>query len=69
MRYAIVIDGKVDNIIEWDGKSEYKPDTGELFKLNDVPASEGQEEKISPVGIGWTLQDGKFIAPPSKASE
>jgi len=55
MKYAIVIDGKVDNIVEWDGKTDYKPE-GELVKLKDDQV----------VSIGWAYKDKKFVDPAPK---
>ncbi|HGK7507589.1 TPA: hypothetical protein ACJ569_003549 [Kluyvera cryocrescens] len=52
--YAIVTDGKVVNTIEWDGTSEYKPETGELVVI---------PEEVS-TGVGWTYDGGDFIPPP-----
>lgn len=53
MKYAIIKDGKVTNIIEYDGKSKYKAD-GDLVK---VPAD-------STASTGWEYKNDKFIEPP-----
>lgn len=59
MRYAIVIDGKVDNVVEWDGITQYEPEPGELVKLHDQ----------ARVAAGWTYADGKFTEPESTQPE
>jgi hypothetical protein len=46
--YALVRDGKVVNVVVWDGESDYQPD-GELVLLD------------GPGGIGWDYQDGTFV--------
>lgn len=55
MRYAIVVKGKVTNVVEYDGKSRYKPDEGKLVKVDTLP-----------VGIDWTYEGGKFVEPVQK---
>lgn len=49
--YAVVEDGKVTNIVVWDGKSEWAPDNGDV-----MPAPDG-------IGIGWLYADDVFAAP------
>ena len=49
--YAIVKDGKVINVVLWDGQSNYNPD-GELVKISGL--------KPEP-GINWDYVDGQFI--------
>jgi hypothetical protein len=51
MRYAIVQDTLVVNVILWDGVTLY-PNDG-LIEL----------EEGSPVGIGWNLDNGEWVAP------
>jgi hypothetical protein len=46
--YALVRDGKVVNVIVWDGIEPYETD-GQLVLLN------------GPGGIGWDYQDGTFV--------
>jgi hypothetical protein len=49
--YAIIQGGKITNVVEWDGKSEYNPG-GDLIKITG----------LSPEpGIGWDYVDGKFV--------
>lgn len=55
MRYAIVHNEKVINLIEWDGKSKYKPTKGELVKVGDV----------NGVSVGWIYKNDKFKEPAS----
>lgn len=57
MRYALIKESKVVNIVEWDGETEYQPD-GDLV-LVPPPAEDG-----STVAIGWRYADGAFAAPP-----
>ena len=40
MRYAIITDGTVENVIEWDGQTDYTT-SGDLIQLND-------EQTVSP---------------------
>lgn len=49
--YAVVEDGKVTNIVVWDGKSEWAPYNGDV-----IPAPDG-------IGIGWLYADGSFTTP------
>jgi hypothetical protein len=46
--YALVRNGKVVNVVVWDGESDYQPD-GELVPLD------------GPGGIGWDYVDGTFV--------
>ena len=50
-RYAIVSDGKVSNVVMWDGESELQLSTGETAVASDV------------ADIGWEYRDGEFITP------
>lgn len=52
MRYAIVKNGEVINIIEWDGLAEYLP--AENCDVYDV---------VPEVSIGWTFVNEEFVAP------
>lgn len=53
MRYAIVSDGIVADVVEWDGATPWTPPDGTtLQQLGD-----------SPAGSGWTF-DGSAFAPP-----
>lgn len=52
MIYAIVENGLVIDLAEWDGETDWKPDTGEAVKSD------------SPVGIGWNY-GGDTFSPPS----
>jgi hypothetical protein len=56
-RYAIVEDGVVTNIVEWDGNEEKwsPPDGADLFEASDA------------VGPGWRLSSGE-LAPPAQES-
>lgn len=52
-RYAMIKDGKVFNIAEWDGETEWNPDC-DLVECPDEYTG----------GIGWAWNGKKFIAPP-----
>ena len=54
MRYAMIRDGRVESVIEWDGVTEWTP--GDDYDVIDCPAS---------VGPGWTHDDDGFHAPPA----
>lgn len=57
MRYALVVNGVVENVVEWDG-------VGDLF-------SESIPVEVSPgvsVGIGWSYDGASFVAPPDAHS-
>ena len=49
--YAIVENGSVTNIVEWDGEAEWSPDAGEAVLVD------------GSVGIGWSYSDSTFTAP------
>lgn len=51
-KYAVILDGIVINIADWDGEQEWSPNEGVA-----VPAPDNVE-------IGWAYVDGEFIAPP-----
>lgn len=56
MKYAIVDkDNVVENIVEYDGKTAYKP-KGTLVKI----------KKDQIVDIGWLHKDGEFTEPKKK---
>ena len=59
-RYALVKDGKVLNMISWDGETEI--DFGEGVVAVEMP--EGQI-----VNIGYSYEDGEFTAPPLTPEE
>ncbi len=53
MKYAVILDGQVVNVVLWDGEAEWSP--GEEYSVIDC----GEE-----VGIGWTWNtDDGFIEP------
>ncbi len=55
MRYAIVLDGLVDNVVIWDGQGEVPGPVGSIaVLLTDEPC-----------GPGWTY-DGTTFAEPSE---
>jgi hypothetical protein len=49
-KYALVQEGKVINIVIWDGESEFNPE-GDLVELPEV----------SSVEIDWDYIDGEFV--------
>lgn len=50
--YAVVENGLVINVVVWDGKSEWNPESGEA-----VPCQ-------PQVGIGWLYASSQFSQPP-----
>lgn len=52
MKYALVENNVVTNIVLWDGVSPFETD-GELIPLDDDP----------PLGIGWHREGSEWIAP------
>lgn len=59
MKYAIVIDGKVDNLIELEPKSDFTPQEGELVKI----------KANQQVSMGWLYKNGKFTDPDPQEPE
>lgn len=60
MRYAHVLNNVVVNVSLWDGKTGWTPGDGsELHHLDDD----------SPVGPGWQLVDGDWVAPEPEVDE
>lgn len=57
-RYAQIIDDEIVNVILWDGEGALGLE-GELLKLADR----------APLGIGWTLVEGQWVAPPEPEEE
>lgn len=53
--YAVVENDVVTNLVIWDGKSKWKPDTGTAVLVN------------GSCGIGWRYDGKTFIAPVSKS--
>lgn len=52
-RYVLVDgEGRVENVVLWDGQSEWTP-----------PPGMSAAEAPSGVGIGWRLEDGEWLAP------
>lgn len=51
MRWAVVQDGTVVNVIEWDGIKPYQAAHGTTLVQHDE------------VGIGWTYENGELVAP------
>jgi len=52
MRYAVINNGTVDNVIEWDGQTEWTAPEGSTVL-------EAPEE----VGVGYTYDGTTFTAP------
>lgn len=64
MRYAVVRDDVVENIVEWDGvlADEQHPDAWMPPEGTDViPLPEG-------VGIGWRRQGAEWVQPDGEAT-
>ena len=58
--YAVVSDGKVVNVIVWDGVQPYDPGEGVTL----VPLTFEEDEagvRRYTGGIGWTYRDGEFV--------
>jgi hypothetical protein len=55
MRYAIIKDSIVTNVIIWDGVASWAPEDGESAKLLDAD---------SRVGPGWIYDGQTYIEPP-----
>lgn len=47
-RYAVVVAGKVVNVVVWDGVAPWQPAEGEVVPLT------------GSAGIGWDYTDGVF---------
>lgn len=58
-KWAVIDNGKVVNIILWDGESNWKPQEHQTVK--EIPASDDGNQVA---GIGWEYSGGIFIAPP-----
>lgn len=52
MRYAVVVDGIVTNVVLWDGESTWQPE-GEVVAIPED----------SPVGPDWTYDGSGFQRP------
>lgn len=52
-RYAMIRGGVVENVVLWDGETDWNP--GADWTVTDCP---------SEVGPGWTYEGGEFIPPP-----
>ena len=58
--YAVVADGKVVNVIVWDGVQPYDP--GEGVTLVPLPFEEDEDGvRRYTGGIEWDYIDGKFV--------
>lgn len=57
MKYAIIKDGTVINVILWDGQTDVGI-TDQLVELGDNRA-----------GVGWTYDGTTFTAPPEEEIE
>jgi hypothetical protein len=56
-RYAVIANGVVENVIVWDGQSEY-PGSDSLINLESIPW----------VGPGYTYDGTTFTPPPTHFS-
>lgn len=54
MRYALIRNGFVENVVEWDGAGDLFSDY-ECVNVDDVIC-----------GPGWTYSGGEFVAPPDE---
>lgn len=55
MKYAVIENGRVANVVLWDGGPEWQPEDGQTL----LPLAPDQV-----VGIGWTVSNGVVQAPP-----
>jgi len=55
MRYAVIRDGMVQNVVLWDGQEPWNP--GDEYTVIDCPPE---------VGVGWSHDDHGFQAPPPR---
>ena len=55
MRYALVKDGVVRNVVNWDGVAEWAPPVG--YECLECPSN---------VGPRWTYSNGEFSPPASE---
>jgi len=51
-RWACVKDGKVENVVIWDGAQEWPP--ADEYTMVELPDD-------SPVGPDWDYKKGKFV--------
>ncbi|MCU4119286.1 hypothetical protein [Variovorax sp. N23] len=58
IRWAVIKDGIVVNVILWDGADASFADQLEGAALQELPDD-------SPVGPGWTYVEGEFVSPPA----
>lgn len=58
-RYALIENDEVQNIVLWDGESQFTPTEGKMVKL---PES-------LPVDIGWSYVKNKFKKPKSEGTQ
>ena len=49
--YAVVVDGKVVNVVVWSGTTNWAPDEGEAVQIPEGVTA----------GIGWDYVDGEFV--------
>jgi hypothetical protein len=49
--YAVVVDGKVVNVVAWTGDNDWTPDQGEAVLIPDGVTA----------GIDWDYVDGEFV--------
>lgn len=56
MKYAVIRNGTVENLVVWDGETDWTaPEGTEVVALDDRPA-----------GPGWTYDGTSFTAPPEE---
>ncbi len=55
-RYAVVIDGLVDNVVLWDGQSAWQPPQGSVVACPD---------EVAP---GWQYDPTSGFSPPAAAA-
>ena len=59
MKHAIIRNGTVENVVLWDGETEWTPPEGtELVALDGRPA-----------GPGWSFDGTTFTPPPAEQVE
>ena len=62
-KMAHIVDGKVVNVSNWDGQSEWNP----IEEVVEIPVVEiidevtGESLQYPAAGIGWDYVDGVFV--------
>lgn len=64
-RYALINNGTVQNVIEWDGSNSWSPPNGRTAEpIDGVFDATG-----GPVAVGHTYANGVYTAPPPRVPQ